>query len=68
MFPTDRPVSSDRQIHEWVERDAGSLKMGVKVKEGKDSKGKSGSKGYHFQSRGSGDIFSWSHPDGITAP
>lgn len=42
--------------------------MGVKVKEGKDSKGKSGSKGYRFQSRGSEDIFSWSHPDGITAP
>lgn len=33
--------------------------MWVKVKEGKDSKGKSGSKGYHFQSYGSGDIFSW---------
>lgn len=42
--------------------------MGVKVKEGKDSKGKPGSKGYRFQSRGSGEIFSWSHTDGITAP
>ena len=63
-------MSSDRQIHERVERDAVSLKMGVKVKEGKDGKGKSGSKGYDCQSCGSGDIFSWtwSHPGGITAP